>query len=79
MHSDGICRKLFAANIGDLRKLIENKKFSHTHFNDEQIENIFCEVLLATHYIHSKGVLHRDIKASNVFLSKSNQVMRLLV
>lgn len=39
--------------------------------------NIFCPVVEAIGYIHSHGVIHRDIKSNNIKISSSGQVKLL--
>jgi len=43
-------------------------------FKEEQILDWFIQLALAMRYIHSKKILHRDIKACNVFLDADNRV-----
>lgn len=57
---------------GDLSKKIKqaNKKF----FSEEQIMEWFCQILCAIKDIHSKNIIHRDIKSQNVFLTKQGVI-----
>jgi NIMA (never in mitosis gene a)-related kinase 11 len=49
------------ARFKKLRK--ENKRLS-----EEQILDWFVQLLSAVNYMHSRRVLHRDLKARNIFL-----------
>ena len=43
-------------------------------FEETEIMNWFVQLCLAMDNIHSRKILHRDIKAQNIFLTKSNTV-----
>ena len=43
-------------------------------FTEDEILNWFIQISMALEYIHGRKVLHRDIKASNIFLTGNNTV-----
>lgn len=58
-------------NKGDLQRLIKKaKQRGVTSLLEAVVWNISLQILLGLEYLHSKKVLHRDLKSANVFLSK---------
>lgn len=63
-----LCAVMTFCEQGDLlQKMLAQKGVP---FAEKQILEYFVQLLLALEYIHSKRVLHRDIKAQNIFLSR---------
>jgi NIMA (never in mitosis gene a)-related kinase len=60
---------------GDLQSYI-NSKMKHGIKMSEITANIiwkfFIQMCLGVKYLHSKGILHRDLKSLNIFLNKEN-------
>ncbi|XP_061209141.1 serine/threonine-protein kinase Nek5 isoform X2 [Neopsephotus bourkii] len=46
-------------------------------FDEDQILSWFVQISLGLKHIHDKKILHRDIKAQNVFLSNNGKVAKL--
>jgi NIMA (never in mitosis gene a)-related kinase 1/4/5 len=61
-------------DVGDLSYHIKKKKKEGGKFEENEILNWFIQISMALEYIHSKKILHRDIKASNIFLTGNNTV-----
>lgn len=58
------------ADCQDLSKYMQkNKKMSN-----DQILRIFSQIILGLSYIHSKKIIHRDLKCENIFLFKNELV-----
>lgn len=54
---------------GDLAYHIKKMREKKQHFTEELVLNWFLQIVFALGYVHSKKILHRDIKASNIFLT----------
>lgn len=59
---------------GDLGRKIENRSQIHCPFDESRIWDILIQVTKGLDYIHSKNILHRDIKSQNIFLEKNGSV-----
>ena len=62
------------AKKGDLSKMIKRNKVKGTLFAENTIKKYLFELCIAVEYLHKNSVIHRDIKAANVFISKSNTI-----
>ncbi|XP_053313731.1 serine/threonine-protein kinase Nek5 [Spea bombifrons] len=60
---------------GDLMKRINRQR--GLLFDEDQILNWFVQISLGLKHIHDRKVLHRDIKAQNIFLSGNGTVAKL--
>lgn len=61
-------------DVGDLSYHIKKRNKEEKKFTEDEVLNWFIQISMALVYIHSKKVLHRDIKASNIFLTGNNTV-----
>jgi len=62
------------AEIGDLYAQICSQKDKNIHFPEKTIIYWLIQICQALKYIHSKHVIHRDIKPHNIFLTKNGSI-----
>ncbi|XP_070562711.1 serine/threonine-protein kinase Nek8-like [Ptychodera flava] len=44
---------------------------------EEEVLRLFVQTLLALHHVHSKQILHRDLKTQNILLNKRRTVVKI--
>eukprot|EP00042_Codosiga_hollandica_P049865 m.586342 g.586342 ORF g.586342 m.586342 type:complete len:590 (+) comp57977_c0_seq1:158-1927(+) len=59
---------------GTLEERIREARLGETYFGEGQVLGWVCEIALGVQYMHSKHVLHRDLKTANVLLTATGRV-----
>ena len=62
---------------GDLESKIKKMGRNKIKFNEKLIWNYAFQILFGIKALHDKGVIHRDIKSANIFLSKVNNKCKI--
>jgi NIMA (never in mitosis gene a)-related kinase len=60
--------------VGDLSYHIKRKVKNSESFSEAEIFNWFIQICLALEYVHGRRIIHRDLKAQNIFLTGNNTI-----
>ena len=63
---------------GDLDALLKTTKKNKQFLPEEKILKWTTQVGLAIHFLHEKGVIHRDLKPNNVMLTEGGDIIKLV-
>ena len=62
------------AGNGDLNNELLKHKEQNKYFDEIELLNWLIQICLSLKYIHEKRIVHSDIKPSNIFLTKKNNI-----
>ena len=68
MDKSNLCLTLEFADGGDLAARIAGHRTRHQFFPESQVSRWFAQILLGLSFIHSKNIMHRDLKPQNILL-----------
>ena len=71
-----LCLVMEYADRGDLENRIKKQKEKCQYFSEKNIWKVFIQILKGLKSLHDLGIMHRDIKSSNIFLF-SNGIAKL--
>ncbi|KAL0234800.1 hypothetical protein PCE1_001836 [Barthelona sp. PCE] len=62
------------ARCGDLQHRIKKLKSRRQFFSEDTVWSYFIQIAMGLQALHNENILHRDIKAANIFLASDHQV-----
>ena len=57
--------------------LEEKKTVTGVFLSEEEISRLFAQIVLPMHLVHSRQILHRDLKTQNIFLTKNRNHVKI--
>ncbi|XP_050314205.1 serine/threonine-protein kinase nekl-2-like [Anthonomus grandis grandis] len=57
---------------GNLQHYIMKRKADHNYLEAQAVMDFFCQILMGLNHIHDKGIVHRDLKSENIFITGIN-------
>ena len=67
---DSLCVVMAYCEGGDLARVIKQRADRGDFFSEGEILDWFVQIVMALHHIHTKRILHRDLKTQNIFISR---------
>jgi len=73
-NEEGIYIIMEFCEYGDLYSLLQSVKKKKVYVNEDIIWDVAMQTLLGLEYLHSKQIIHRDIKLLNLFMTKDKKI-----
>ena len=70
--SQTLCVVMAYCEGGDLSHEIKRRATRNESFDEKQVLDWFVQMVMALRYVHSKRILHRDLKTQNIFIAHHN-------
>ena len=71
LHGESLCVVMTYCEGGDLAAIIKRRAKKEDHFTEAEVLDWFVQLVMALHHVHSKKILHRDLKTQNIFITKN--------
>ena len=66
----------FAAG-GTLFDLVEMRRKEGKYLDEAELVHLFGQIVLSMYYVHQNQILHRDLKTQNIFLTRSQDHVKI--
>lgn len=53
---------------GSLFEVIDSRRVTSSHFTENELMSLFCDLLMGVNYLHCRNIIHRDLKPENILL-----------
>lgn len=72
--TSSLCLVMEYAGKGDLLQMVNAHKKAGTHFTESEIWSIIIQSVKGLKVLHSRNILHRDIKSANIFVTSDKTI-----